>query len=316
MRKYLFFSLCLVWGISVFQVNAQNALVLKEKADQCRQYARKIYQGPEDFLRYAYSDSLKNALHALLESPEAYAIAFDSVPGFSRVCSEDERICVYTWMIHRSDGRFEYAGCVLNRATASGKNQLTWLEDVSDTLGLPETRILTGGRWYGCLVYQIIQAEKKNPSFYTLLGFDGNDGISRKKIIDILSIKNNGTLVFGGPAFVKYGLKTRRVIFEYSAKSGFRLSYDYQTVYYRKPGKKNKVREETLDLIVFDRLAPLNPGLEGQFQYYVPETNVVDGFRWTRGKWLYIKEIDARNPESGKKAVRKPPQMGLTPNSK
>jgi hypothetical protein len=178
----------------------------------------------------------------------------------------------------------------------------------------PETKILSANQWYGCLVLEIIQAEEKNPAFYTLLGWDGNNGVSRKKIIDILSIKSNGNLVFGAPVFLKYGSKTKRVIFEYSAKTAFLLRYDYQTILYKKrKGKNVKVKEEQVNLIVFDRLQPLNPGMEGQFQFYYPETNVVDGFKWYNNKWLYIKEVDARNPELENQIKRRKPQMGLSP---
>lgn len=316
MRKYLIFWLILTGIIFGSHGHSQPSEILKNQAQRCKTYAIELYKGSEDFVKFSYSDSLKNALNVFLRKPEAWTVLFDSIPGFSRVCSADEQILLYTWMIHRSDGHFEYNGCVMQRPDPKMPPVLTWLEDISDTLSQPENKILTAPQWYGCLVYAIIQPEKKNPASYTMLGFDGNDGISRKKIIDILSVRRNGQISFGGPVFVKYGSKTRRVIFEYSAKSTFRLSYDYQTIYYRKPGKKNKVLEETLDILVFDRLVPLRAGLEGQFQFYVPETNVLDGFRWTKGKWLYVKEIDARNPETESVPVKRPPQMGLTPDSK
>ena len=60
-------------------------------------------------------------------------------------------------------------------------------------------------------------------------------------------------------------------------------------------------------MIVFDRLTPMDPKLEGQYEFYVPETNIFDGFVFYNGKWVFIKEVDARNPDkkSNKKHVKK-----------
>ncbi len=315
MRKPQFFYIYLF----LFLGNFLTPGLIFSQADstsyqQCRTYATQIYSGSEDFIRYAYSDSLKSALDRFLGSADGLEYSFDSIPGFSAVMSADRKVFMYTWMIHRTDGNFDYNGCIVVHTSEKLKPRLTWLEDQSGLIPEPETKILSANQWYGCLVLEIIQAEEKNPAFYTLLGWDGNNGVSRKKIIDILSIKSNGNLVFGAPVFLKYGSKTKRVIFEYSAKTAFLLRYDYQTILYKKrKGKNVKVKEEQVNLIVFDRLQPLNPGMEGQFQFYYPETNVVDGFKWYNNKWLYIKEVDARNPEPENQIKRRKPQMGLSP---
>ncbi len=39
-------------------------------------------------------------------------------------------------------------------------------------------------------------------------------------------------------------------------------------------------------MIVFDYLVPLNPLLEGNKAFYVPE-GTYDGFVWKRGKWRF-----------------------------
>jgi hypothetical protein len=69
------------------------------------------------------------------------------------------------------------------------------------------------------------------------------------------------------------------------------LKYDKQNM---QNNKKKKM------MIVFDRLAPLDPNLEGQYQFYYPETNIFDAFIFRSGKWEYIKDIDARNPKESK----------------
>ncbi|HRS54806.1 MAG TPA: hypothetical protein P5250_08890, partial [Bacteroidales bacterium] len=73
---------------------------------------------------------------------------------------------------------------------------------------------------------------------------------------------------------------------------------------------KNELKNEKANMIVFNRLSPFDPrtgeekpSLEGQFQYYVPEANIIDAFIFKKGKWLFIKDIDAKNPKT--KRIRK-----------
>jgi len=48
------------------------------------------------------------------------------------------------------------------------------------------------------------------------------------------------------------------------------------------------------NLIIFDHLSPTSPQLEGMYDFYVPDGSY-DGFTWEKGKWIYIKDIDARS---------------------
>ena len=53
-------------------------------------------------------------------------------------------------------------------------------------------------------------------------------------------------------------------------------------------------------MIIFDRLSPLDPNLEGQYQFYYPETNIFDAFIFKSGKWNFVKDIDAEEPKESK----------------
>lgn len=63
------------------------------------------------------------------------------------------------------------------------------------------------------------------------------------------------------------------------------------------PKKKNPYRmaKKKEEMIIFDRLVPMDTILEGQYQFYVPEGNIVDALRFSGGKWRYTDDIDARN---------------------
>ena len=83
----------------------------------------------------------------------------------------------------------------------------------------------------------------------------------------------------------------------------------------KKPEKGKRFIMENVksEMILFDRLVPLNTSLEGQKQFYVPETNVFDAFIFEKGKWLFIEDIDARNKaiRENRNQPEKVPQLQL-----
>lgn len=111
--------------------------------------------------------------------------------------------------------------------------------------------------------------------------------------------------------------KFKRIIFEYSAKAVMNLKYDNQEyqekVRYKKPknGKRFEMRNVKSPMIVFDRLVPLSPSLEGQKQFYVPETNIYDAFIYENGRWDFIEDVDARNPSKPSKNKEEKPKREL-----
>jgi hypothetical protein len=165
------------------------------------------------------------------------------------------------------------------------------LKDSRDKIKKPEDQLLDNLNWYGAQYYKIIYNKYGRKKYYTLLGWDSNDNITQKKIIDVLTFNSKDKPIFGADIF-KYDKKRyKRVIFEYSKTVSMSLKYDKQNML---NNKKKKM------MIVFDRLSPLDPNLEGQHQFYYPETNIFDAFIFKSGKWNYVKDVDARNPKETK----------------
>ena len=145
------------------------------------------------------------------------------------------------------------------------------------------------------LYYKIILKKTKSKRYYTLLGWDGNDKITRKKIIDVLTLDNNGTPRFGADIFNNQKKYPKRIIFEYSANCNMSLRFSTKK-----------------DSIVFDHLAPNSPQLEGQFQYYCNDGSY-DGFGFKGGKWNYGMDLNAINEKDEKDKLYIDPR---TDNSK
>lgn len=127
------------------------------------------------------------------------------------------------------------------------------------------------------LYYKVIHTKYKSKNYYTLLAKDENDKISQKKIIDVLTFDNQGVPHFGADIFNFQKKYPKRIIFEYSAGCSMSLKYS--------PKK---------DSIIFGHLAPIEPQLEGQFQYYCSDMSF-DGFGFKKGKWNYGADVKAMN---------------------
>jgi hypothetical protein len=118
----------------------------------------------------------------------------------------------------------------------------------------------------------------KKKKYYVLLGWDGNNRISNKRLIDVLYFTEKGFPKFGDAIFSsESGKVKKRIIFEYQA--GLVMSLRY---------------EDEKNAIVFDHLSPSNPSLEGQFSFYGPDFSY-DMMQFKDGKWIYIKDVLPRN---------------------
>ena len=157
------------------------------------------------------------------------------------------------------------------------------LVDKSAEIKNPDNAITNNNKWFGALYNKIIIKKTKSKTYYTLLGWDGNDKFSQKKIIEVLTFDaNNGTPIFGADIFNFERKYPKRVIFEYSASCSMSLKFS-----------------NVKDSIVFGHLAPTSAQLEGQFQYYCSDMSF-DGFGFKKGKWNYGTDINALNEKDEK----------------
>lgn len=275
--------------------------------------------GANDRLKFEASAKFADLLDEVLYIKNSFDYPFDSVNTIARLVSPDKQFRMFNWVIAKTDGTFDY-NCILQSYNEKKKKyEIFKLQDKTSDIIAPEFQTLDVDNWYGALYYKIIHVQNENVNYYTLLGWNGNNGLSFKKIIDVLSIRSGNRPFFGAAIFRKGKEKPKRIIFEYSAKAIMNLKYDNQQyqekVRLKKPknGKRFEIENIKSEMILFDRLVPLNPSLEGQRQFYVPETNIYDAFIFKNGKWIFIEDIDARNKaiRENKNKTEKPPQIQL-----
>lgn len=248
-----------------------------------------LYSAKTDEDKNKYNQQLLADFEQAIRTPYMFDFAFDSVQKDIKILyAPDNKFRIIHWEVEKKDGTFEYYGFIQSKHKQVKKNglfkksteeviQLYPLIDKSAEIKNPENAVTDNKKWFGMRYYRIIENKTKNKTYYTLLGWDGNDKFSQKKIIDVLTFDNMGVPHFGADIFSYMKRFPKRVIFEYSASCNMPLKYN---------SKK--------DSIVFGHLAPTQPQFEGQFQYYCNDMSF-DGFGFKKGRWNYGEDVKAVN---------------------
>ncbi len=329
--RYIFVFVLL--NLSGFRLWAQYESVLNRLQDSIVVYAAKLNINTPDEVKDAASAKLVKLIGKAARQQNSIDFAFDSLRIVSVLTSEDKAIRIFTWLIPYSDGSFSYGGVVqaFNKRTKSYFVKV--LKDKTPVISRPMRKILSADKWYGARYYRIITKKYRRRKYYTLLGWKGFDPVITRKVVEVISVKSNGTVVFGYnlfdlsdkevPDYFKKNTRPKRLVFSFSSEAHMNLIYDNQTIL--KLVKKSKLKSVPIvqgfkaqkkevrtkpkykkivgEMIVMDRLMPLNKSMTGIYQFYIPKINVLDALHFEKGKWRYYSDIDARN-------------HGLTPEKK
>ena len=262
--------------------------------DTLNTLCKRLYSAKTDADKDKYNAQLLSTFERALNLPDAYNFNFDSLKrDIALLRSPDNTFRIINWNVPKADGTQMYYGFIQEKYIQVIKKgfmrkqrneiiQLYPLIDKSADAKNPENTVTDNKKWFGMLYYKIISKTYKKKTYYTLLAWDGNDKISTKKIIDVLTFDNNGIPHFGADIFVVQKKYPKRIIFECSSTCTMSLRYS-----------------DKKDSIVFDHLAPTSPNLEGQFQYYCSDGSY-DGFGFKKGKWNYGTDLNATNEKDAK----------------
>ena len=236
--------------------------------------ADSMYEAPLPETRQAFTGVFVRQLKAALSMPNSYSYPFDSLAKKVNILpAPDGAFRMFNWAIAPTEVTRRYYGAI----QLPGETlRLYGLVDYSRELGqAAEDTVLSNGRWYGALYYRIMRVEGSEEPTYTLFGLNTGNGLSNKKILDVLTLTPTGPR-FGAPIFGVRSAATRgkvnRFILEYKREVQASMNWD-----------------ETLKAIYFDRL--MSPsGDEGRKYTFVP-SGQYDGFRWNRGEWVFVKDV-------------------------
>lgn len=288
MKKVGFLILFLFSLRIAAQVSDVEKFMFDSYNDSLKIICKKLYSSKTDIEKQKFNKQLLSTFELVLNKHNSFDYAFDSLKDIARLMPPDKTFRIINWNVPYSDGTQEYFGFIQKKNIQIKKKGI-FKKEITQTIALyplidksaetknPENSISDNKKWFGMLYYKIITKKTKNKTYYTLLAWDGNDKFSAKKIIDVLTFDDNGTPHFGADIFNLPKKNPKRVIFEYGASCTMSLKYNYKK-----------------DSIVFDHLAPSEPQLEGQYQYYCTDMSY-DGFGFKHGKWNYGTDLNVTN---------------------
>jgi len=292
MKKICIF-LFLTLSLSSFAQKGNNKLIA-EYEDTLKVMAHQIMNAETETEKRTANTAFITNLTEVLQYEKAFKFPFDSLPTIARISSPDNRFRIFNWLLKKDNGTYEYFGIVHYHNKRRKRYEVIPLVDNSANIRNAEQEDLNATNWYGGLYYQIAYIKKSGRKYYTLFAWDGNDGNSTKKIIDVMYFSGKNKIKFGLPIFKQNKKESqKRVILEYDAKTSISVKYH---------SKEQR--------IVFNHLIPARKDLQGLEEYYIPDGSF-NAYQYVKGKWWLKLDVDARNKEKVKKI--KKPKKGLIP---
>jgi len=248
----------------------------KKYEDSLSAMQKKVFFSKTDTTKFKANARFFHLMEEILQNNLSFSYPFDSLKEVNRLVSPDKKFRLITWSIPNKDGNYFYFGLLQAFHPKTKKYEVYELTDKSSIVKNPETYQSDNTKWFGMLYYSIIPCG----DYYTLLGWDGNDKLTSRKFIDVLSFKKDGTPLFGKEVFKMPKKIPKRIMFEFNAQVVMTLRYNQEAT-----------------SIIFDHLTPKESYLEGQAQFYGPDFSY-DAFVLKHDKWEFEEEVDAKNTRS------------------
>lgn len=268
-----------------FQSRAQQNTphTLSQLQDSLSRISEDITNATENTARFEQNARFIKTLVQALRLPGSFDFPFDSLRMISALKSPDGAFKLYTWFVPTNEGGFRYFGTI----QMPSKNGLQLFPLIDDTENFPDSNAVAEPKtWFGSRYYEIVPVQNGKETYYALLGWKGNSSKTTSKVIEILSFKN-GTPVFGKPVFEQAGkLSARnRLIFTYNKMNSMTLRFD-----------------KKVNMIVLDHLAPYDPAMEGNFEYYASDSSF-DGYAISKGRLKLLENIELNNDPDDQDAL-------------
>ncbi len=275
----LFLILFLLLGAKSF---AQNLQDIDNLNDSAVSLFAKLKNSDNDNLILSLSFKIDSVLTKIFSNEGTFNYDFSALKKYCSILkSDDGRFNIITWNNFLSTGEFNYFGYIQYKSPKANKFYFYKLRDKSASIEKPQFANLNYKKWYGCIYYEIITKKSRKKTLYTLLGWDGNNFLTNKKIIEVITFPNKKPVF--GYSFVINGEKYKRLIFEYNEQASMVLRWN-----------------KKLKMIVWDHLAPKEPKYTGMYQFYGPDFTY-DGLVFKKKKWNFVDNIVVSNSKEKNK---------------
>ncbi len=257
-----------------------------------------LYANNADSVKLGANQELEQRFEDFLQKQASVDLPVDSLKFIKRVAPDDDHFRLFTWAVPLSEHRYLYSGLMqrLQHGKPSGVAALR-----QGSMPVLENETYDGQHWPGAVYTQLIE-KKDDQTFYTLLGWMGDEPGKARRVIDVLTFGDDGSMQFGLPVFVLGKKVNDRVIFEFTSEVPFHLAWEEQRV----PGKKRKKEW----MIVFNHLGGNDPAMGRMFKAAVPAYDQFDAFLFEKGRWVLHTDVDVRTETQKYEA---PQELQLSP---
>lgn len=283
-------TIVLVDTASAQRISPQALRQLQKQEDSLKKYAVRILQDTVSLLRLQADSMFTRILVRALKNPYSIQYPFDSLTTISRISPPDSSFRIYTWQLYINESVTRQHGAIQMR-TDDGSLKLFPLIDKSDiTRGYSDT-IGDNKGWMGAVYYKIIPKKSGTATYYTLLGYDENNSLSTKKVIELLYFSNDlpvfGNRLFSFEEDSVFKTSRSRYVLEFKKGAGARLTYDAE-----------------MDMIVVEHL--ISETGEPKKKWTLIPDGDYEGFKWKNGKWIHVEKIFNYVTPEGKEPVPSP----------
>jgi hypothetical protein len=274
MRAFLLLLTSLVYSLACAQELAQ----LEDSMTQ-----RHALLGTEatDEEKIQASEELAALMEESFKIDGSFSYPFSKIPRVVKLVSDDQAFRIFSWSVALSDESFQYHMYVL---FPNGK-YVRFL-DRRELNQENEGEEVASDNWYGALYYEVKRVKQKRSSYYVLMGWDGSNQLTTKKVIDVLTTNGKNKASLGYPIFEYEGVLKHRRVFEYASDAQVNLKW-----------------LEPKKMIIFDHLEPTAQNLKGQYAFYGPSTTF-DGYLWEGDHWKFVENVDMSRPKTDRSDAR------------
>lgn len=262
----------------VFSAQGQDPAELEKEMALLQ---KQIGKAPTAKERLEASDQFEVLLLECFGSKETFEYPFSNLSKVAKLTPEDGAFRVFNWNIPLEEGKHAFRMYLL---LPNGK--FIKFKDTQELRHENQSRSIESDDWYGALYYEIHPVKVKRETYYTLIGWDGNDELTTKKVIDVLVFEKKNKVTLGFPLFENEGNLLHRRLFEYADDVVFNLKW-----------------LEPKEMIIFDRLEPKSQNLEGNYAFYGPST-AYDGYEWDGNVWKLNEFVDMTRPKSAESGAQ------------
>lgn len=224
------------------------------------------------------NDSIRLIVRNYASSDSVFFHSFENIRNLGQITSPDSLLKIITWNLFLGDGTNRYNLYIIRRTKPEALNQVYTLSGEFSEMPVKTDVIYTESDWYGALYYEVRPLPADDQTYYILLGLSFGNSLISRKIIEVVSFLEDGTLLFGREWFLAGRTLKYREVIEYGSTAATTLRFFNDR------------------MIVFDHLVPVSPEHINDRRYYVPDYSY-DAYEYLNGLWRLRLNVDVRNKQ-------------------